>query len=128
MAASEAFMKGIIKRMARAYDAPILEGNKPINFLDALRQAADSRMGIQRDAKGAFVERGNNLFENIGGKLANDTDKFVGIEKGPSDWQRLKSFGYNLDGTLNYGRTAGMAVGFGGGAIAGLNLAGDIVF
>lgn len=135
MANGEQFMKTMIQGMSKAFDKPILEGNKPIGVVDALRQAIDSRMGITRNYKNQTFRDGENSLQKAVGitNLQNDFNKAA--EKGGlsnreikvSDWQRFKSLGYNLDGTMNYGRTAGMAVGFGGGAIAGLNLAADIV-
>lgn len=44
------------------------------------------------------------------------------------NWMRAKSLFYNQEGKLQQSRIAGAAVGFGGGAIAGLNLVGDMVF
>lgn len=135
MASGESFMADMIKRTARGLSNQ-LHSNEPVSVIDALRQAIDSRIGIMRN-NGETFSRNPQLFKAIGGKekrLGSDT-KALSVpgqyierfEEGPSNWQRFKSLGYNLDGTMNYGRTAGMAAGFGGGAIAGLNLAADIV-
>ena len=45
-----------------------------------------------------------------------------------NNFTRAKSLFYNKEGRLQHSRVAGAAIGFGGGAIAGLNLAGDIMF
>lgn len=135
MASGESFMANMIKRTARGLNNQ-LHSNEPVSVVDAFKQAIDSRMGIWRN-NGETFSRNPKMFKAVGGKeknLGTDT-KALSVpgqyverfEEGPSNWQRLKSLGYNLDGTVNYGRTAGMAVGFGGGAIAGLNLAADIV-
>lgn len=140
MAGGEQFMKTMIQGMSKAFDKPILEGNKPIGIVDALRQAIDSRANV-----GQKLADDSRLFDAVGGKKRIKTFKYdkpnweidgkKGFKAGEkmvrysnlTDLQRAKSLMYNLDGTMNYGRTAGMAVGFGGGAIAGLNLAADIV-
>lgn len=45
-----------------------------------------------------------------------------------NNFTRAKSLFYNREGRLQQSRVAGAAVGFGGGAIAGLNLVGDMMF
>lgn len=146
MANVTSFMDDLLKPLASGFAKATnkVDSNKPVGFVDALRQAADSRIGLT-NTKHSYPTN-NKLFEAVGGQyntrtLQYDKPKWTingrtGFKKGDeitvgtrpiSDWQRAKSLFYDREGDLKYGRVAGAAVGFGGGAIATLNLGYDMI-
>ena len=127
MASGEQLMRTLITKTANNLN-PIMHSNEPIRVIDAFKQAIDSRMGLTSGVGGKYYGNGSNKLRQAVG--LKGTDRGGGLQEfdAPSDWQRFKSLAYNPDGTMNYGRAAGMAAGFGGGAIAGLNLGADIIF
>ena len=146
MANVTSFVEDLLKPFASGFAKATnkVDSNKPVSFVDALRQAAASRVGLT-DTKHSYPTN-NKLFEAIGGQyntrtLQHDKPNWTingrkGFKKGDeitvgtrplSDWQLAKSLLYSREGNLQYSRAIGAAVGFGGGAIAGLNLAYDAV-
>lgn len=144
MANVTSFMDDLLKPFASGFAKATnkVDSNKPVSLIDALRQAAESRM---------FLENGqinSKLVEAAGGKVKrfkhgrkaefnyksgqeggfNKGDVLKGPESAKiDDWMRAKSLFYDREGDLKYGRVAGAAVGFGGGAIATLNLGYDMI-
>lgn len=109
------------------------------NIINSLKKGIDARL-IRPDGS---LNKG--LIEAVGGKVRPGFKNgrkaefnYGGYKKGDpinnpetaqiDNWMRAKSLFYNQDGRLQQSRVAGAAVGFGGGAIAGLNLVGDMVF
>lgn len=107
--------------------------------INSLKKGIDSRL-INPDGTVNVA-----LFRAVGGKEKVFTGRKAefdmpskGIKKGDplpdktrypvNNLMRAKSLFYNREGRLQQSRVAGAAVGFGGGAIAGLNLAGDMMF
>lgn len=131
MASPTRFMEDFVLPFAKGFDKTMLDSNNPINAIKAgLAQRFFSQPGransdLIKAVGGKMTKGGRKLEFNYKGKKKGDlTDDAVHL----SNWQLAKSAFYNKEGRLQQSRVAGAAVGFGGGAIAGLNLAGDMIF
>lgn len=115
-----------------------IDSGKPITTVgDFMREILRERVGVRQAGNNGVlaVHNDNNaLFNAIGGKKIANSEHAATLGRygysevaAPTDWQLAKSLFYNRQGELQFGRAAGAAVGFGGGAIATLNLGYDMV-